>query len=364
LAAVTRKKSTGKQGTDRYEEPPVPLWPVWKFRSGYAQLAKYVTPEAILADPGLRVQLTLEEAHLKPQGRDRIRARRLYDRLREIEMQYDHYPWASREGTQQIRHPWWLVSGRYGNCLDLSLTYAGMCLAANTGVLLALTERHAFVVLTPGRLHLEAKKAKPFELDGFSKAKGSSERGVLEGSGAALSRAIKADTVKAVDLVAVTRGSDFKAAAAEALSRWKEDEQIHLVDLAYLRTKKRFAEFPHPVAYRPSVRLRVPSGGGEFRKFAAHAGVITKLEKQDGMHVLIGDRGRGKSTIARHLAETPKTARLGSSMPPTAKPFPTAWPRRCSRRSATPSSNSSIPRNAKRCGKRPTPTCATRKVPG
>jgi hypothetical protein len=282
----------------------VPLWPVWEFDSGYSQLARYVTPEAILLDPGLKVQLTLEETHLLPGARDRVRTERLYERLRQEAIQYDRYPWASAEGVQQIRHPWWLMSERYGNCLDLSLLYAAMCLAGNAGVLLALGESHAFVVLTPGRLHEEGAREDLVDLEGFDAVDG--DPGVLSGGGAELGRLIAEGQVGAVDLVEVTVGADFGKAVEMVPARWSANEEIHLVDVPYLQARGDFRERPHPVSFRPSIRLRVPSGGAAFRDFPAHSEVIAKLRAADGMHVLIGERGRGKSTIARHLAESAK----------------------------------------------------------
>jgi hypothetical protein len=301
---VTLEGARGGEEPDRYKEPAVPLWQVWKFTSGYSQLARYVTPQAILLDSGLKAQLTLDEPWAEANVRDQIRAERLYEQLRERAIKYDEYPWASREGVQQIRHPWWLVAERYGNCLDLSLTYAGMCLAANAGALLALTEDHAFVVLTPGRLHIEAARDNTFELDGFSEA-GAADPGVITGSVAALERATGDGTVIAVDLVALTDGSDFKWATEAMQARWKDRpaQDVHLVDVSRLQAGDAFAELPHPASFRPSIRLRVPGGGAGFRDFGAHAKVIAGLRASDGMHVLIGERGRGKSTIARHLAE-------------------------------------------------------------
>jgi hypothetical protein len=294
------------------EPPPVPLWPVWRFDSGYAELARYVTPRAVTLDFDFRAPLTeVEEAPGCGAESDRIRAKRLYTQLAAREVIYEDDPWASKEGVQQIRHLWWLLNGRLGNCLDIALAYTGICLAARVGALLALTEEHAFVVLTPGRLHLDEARAEPYELEGFAPARvGSSEvldPGVRVGTGAALETAVAEGLVLAVDAVGVTtEGFDFKT-AVERRAWWVgEDERPEgttwLVDVPHLQTEDRFAELPHPTAFRPSIRQRVPAGG-EFRDFAAHAEVVSALREADGMHVLIGKRGRGKSTIARHLAE-------------------------------------------------------------
>src|SRR4051794_19126873 len=131
--------------------PPVPLWPVWEFASGYAPLARYVVPVALGAD--LEIPAALSTAEEESPNPDRLRAERIYERLRSWEIAYDLEPWTPREKMQQIRHPWWIFNGQLGNCLDLSLLFAGYCLAKGVGALLAITEKHAFVVLTPGRLN-------------------------------------------------------------------------------------------------------------------------------------------------------------------------------------------------------------------
>jgi hypothetical protein len=311
LLAVDENR--GPAEPDEDEAPPVPLWPVWSFESGYAKLARYVAPQALTLEFAFPATLTAEEQETSGSDaeRDRIRAERLYEQLAAREIAYEEDPWASREGVQQIRHPWWLLNGKLGNCLDIALAYAGLCLSARVGALLALTEDHAFVVLTPGRLHLDGARKAPYGLEGFKRARiGGGRRldpGVQIGTGAALEAAVAAGSVVPVDAIGVNReGFDFEE-AVEHRAWWVEgdrraDDRIWLVDVAHLQTKSRFAELPHPFSFRPSIRQRIPSGG-EFREFKAHAGAIASLRGVDGMHVLIGDRGRGKSTIARHLAE-------------------------------------------------------------
>jgi len=293
--------------------PPVSLWPVWQFDTGYAELARYVTPEAITVDFDFRVPLTEEEAAGSDVELDLIKAERLYQQLAARGIRYEDDPWASKEGVQQIRHPWWLLADQLGNCLDIALTYAGLCLASRVGALLALTKVHAFVVLTPGRLHLEGARKKAFELDGFEPARlkgGALDPGVLEGTGAVLEAAIEKSRVRAVDASGVN-AEGFGFSHAVENRPWSQDardsgeETIWLVDVPHLQTEARYAEQPHPVSFRPSIRQRVPSGG-EFRDFAAHSKLIASLREEQGLQVLIGESGRGKSTIARHLAENAK----------------------------------------------------------
>lgn len=287
--------------------PQSRLWPVWKLESGYAQLAQYVTPGAITGDPDLKARLSLDEQlNLDPDARDQVRAERLYEMLREEKIRFDGRPWASAEGVQQIRHPWWILKERFANCLDLTLLYAGMCLAANAGVLLALGGRHALAVLTPGRLHWEGAREEPFALDGFAEVSG--DPGVFGGSGAALGAAIEGGAV-ALDLVELTRGASYEEAVGRAAGRWGPEEDLVLVDIPYLQAlpggdaRGDFSELPHPASFRPAIRFRVPGGGARFRPFENHMKTIAELTGVNGMHALIGDGGRGKSTIARYLAE-------------------------------------------------------------
>ncbi len=297
----------GEGGTG-VPEPEGQLWPVWEFAAGYAPLARYVTPGAITGDPDLKARLTLDEQHdLAADARDRVRAGRLFELLREQGIRFDNQPWASAEGVQQVRHPWWILRERFANCLDLTLLYAGMCLASSAGAMLALGERHALVLLTLGRLHEEGARSAVFELEGFAEA--GEDPGVLEGSGAALSAALERRDLEALDPVELTGGGGFQAACAKAHDRWRPDEAIHLVDVPYLQAlppgdpRGSFRERSHPESFRPSIRLRVPSGGTRLKPFVAHAKMIEELTGRDGMQALIGEGGRGKSTIARHLAE-------------------------------------------------------------
>lgn len=302
--------------TEQGSPPPVSLWPVWRFDSGYAELARYVTPEATTLDFDFQAPLTAEEEREAAGSDDKldlIKAESLYRQLAAREIRYEEDPWASKEGVQQVRHPWWLFSDKLGNCLDIALAYAGICLASRVGVLLAVTEDHAFVVLTPGRLHLEGARDKVYELGGFDPVRGegdAADSGVLVGAGAALEAAIKESRVKAVDAIGVNaEGFDFSRATTNRA--WSDggegggEKTIWLVNVPHLQTDDRYAERAHPVSFRPSIRQRVPSGG-EFREFAAHAEALAELRGEDGMHVLIGESGRGKSTIARHLAENAK----------------------------------------------------------
>jgi hypothetical protein len=291
------------------------FWPVWEVDSGRAKLARYVAPRAVALEFGLSVELTAEEEEDQAEA-DRLRAKRLYDRLRERGIRYGLEPWASSEGVQQFRHPWWLLSDGHGTCVDIAATYAGMCLKAQAGAMLAVTEDHAFVVITPERLHFE-DALEPKELSGFVPAKvgeglGSEVKGedpgVRVGSLAKLDALLAAGDLIGVDAVAVTKGVEY-ADAVEAIRnhcKAEPEQPVWLVDIPFLHTQDEYAELEQPPRARPSIRMRVPAAGGHFEDFPAHRDVIEQLKKQSGVVALIGESGRGKSMIARRQAEHAK----------------------------------------------------------
>ncbi len=285
-------------------EQSLDFWPVWRFESGRSKLARYVAPRAVALEFGLSAELSAEEEK-DPSEADRLRAERLYERLRERGIRYGLEPWASSEGVQQIRHPWWLLSDRHGTCVDIAATYAGMCLQAHVGSMLAITKGHAFVVFKPGRLHKGPPKA-GLELPGFDLE----EPGVLKGPAAALDAALSTGDLIAVEAVAVTWGAGFGKARGKARTRVLEEEKagrcIWLVDVPFLHTQDGFTERAQPPRARPSIRMRVPAAGGHFEDFPAHREAIEKLGDQNGIVALIGESGRGKSTIARRQAELAK----------------------------------------------------------
>src|SRR5215213_7059490 len=213
---------------------------------------------------------------------------------------------------QQIRHPWWIFNGQLGNCLDLSLLFAGYCLAKGVGALLAITENHAFVVLTPGRLDDPEARATEYVPGSFEEClveeTGALDPGVRQGTGAALEAAIAAEGLIPIDAAAVDKnGKDFDSAIEQRAWWVKGDESaeapIWLVDVAHLQAQHGFAELPHPTSFRPSIRPYGVAGQAGFKDFAAHGEVFSELAGATGTLVLVGSSGRGKSTLARRFAE-------------------------------------------------------------
>ncbi|HEX2265909.1 MAG TPA: hypothetical protein VHH14_06480, partial [Solirubrobacterales bacterium] len=310
---VVEQEETGEEDLD--------FWPVWEVESGRAKLAPYVAPRAVALEFGLSVELSKEEEEDKGWAEvDRLRVERLFERLREREIGYGDEAWASREGVQQIRHPWWLLNDRHGTCVDVAATYAGMCLQAQTAAMLAVTDDHAFVVVVPERLRVK-EALNLIEIPGFEPAKigegiedfkgeiDQEDPGVLVGSLSTLDAYLADGQLIAVDAVAVTEPHVDFAAAKEAIRKRcakAPDAPVWLIDVPFLHTQGGFDELDRPPRARPSIRMRVPAAGGRFEDFPAHREVIEQLGDQNGVVALIGESGRGKSTIARRRAERAK----------------------------------------------------------
>jgi hypothetical protein len=289
------------------EESPY-FWPVWAYDSGFSMLARYVAPRAVAsAGSDLIAGLSEEEEQLSAEEQDRMRAMRLYERLRGKKITYGLEPWASEEGVQQIRHPWWLLSDRHGTCVDIAATYAAMCLQEQVGAMLAVTGDHAFVAFQPGRLRA-AEELGPLDLKGFEPARRGDESvdpGVHVGTIAALGKAIADRALVAVDVVALTDpAADFESAVeaiSDAVAEGGEGD-VWLVDVPFLHRQAWFEVLDPPSASRPSIRMRVPAGDA-FEEFPSQRKAIAELRGGEGTFALVGDSGRGKSTLARHLAE-------------------------------------------------------------
>lgn len=301
------------------------FWPVWEFKSGRGKLARYVAPGAVAREFGLSVELSREEegdpeSSAARADADRLRAERLYERLRDQEIRYGLEPWASSEGRQQIRHPWWLLNDHHGTCVDIAATYAGMCLQSQVGAMLAVTEGHAFVVITPGRLH-SADAYDPIQLlPGFRQARvgerlwdeaegAPDDMGVQVGRFSALQLLLRSEGLLALDVVEATNSEAGFAAAKKAIDQrfaGAPEGKVWLVDVPFLHGQEGFTELDQPPRARPSIRMWVGAPGGHFEDFPAHREIVGKMKDQSGVVALVGESGRGKSTIARRQAERAK----------------------------------------------------------
>jgi hypothetical protein len=224
-------------------------------------------------------------------------AEALYHVLRERGVSYARESWTGLT-RQQIRHPRWLIEDEWGTCLDLAVTYAAMCLEAHLAPLLAITDRHALVVLQPGRQH--APSAVPPFSAGWARRRDEEVSGILEVcDGESAQRSLASGELLAVDIVAAT--STYSGDFDDALDRggnYLSDGTV-LVDVAYLHNAGAMP-LPPP-AERPSIRMYLPGGHEHFMRYADHSDVLEQLEKQSGTVVLVAPAGQGKSTLARQV---------------------------------------------------------------
>lgn len=269
-------------------------WTPWnRVDGGYAALARYVAPDAAR---GLDLA-----AGRGSDDDDLTVARRLYERLRERLRErgvaYALEPRLAIAGRQEIRAPELLLRDRVATCIDIATTYASMCLRSHVGVLLAITYDHALVLLTPGRLPADQHVQEAFRVAGLDTAAHEPE-GVLRGEPDAVRLALQDGDAIALDCVTALVG-DFDAALAAGLRR--AGEIRHLIDVDYLHDH----DFPPfaPPADRPTIHLHVPGDAGPFDDYPSHRELIEQLSGASGTVALFGASGRGKSRIARRLAE-------------------------------------------------------------
>ncbi|HEY5286603.1 MAG TPA: hypothetical protein VIJ50_05820 [Solirubrobacteraceae bacterium] len=265
----------------------------WERRAGsHAELARFVSAAAIrdlhlVAGRGLR----------EP---DIVVAERLYNLLRERQIAYAPEPQLPKAGKQAVRDPWLLLRNGVGTCIDFAAAYAAMCLEVATCPLLAVTQRHAFVLIANGRMLGEAHPSAPLELDGFQRADGEAV-GVLSASDGAFAAALTRGELFAVDCSLAHRdGGDF-AAAQLAGTRQAMQQQPLIVDVLYLQHQLGLEPLRPPAGHRPIHRY-IPADEDQFVPYPSHAGVVEQLEGATGVVVLLGRQGQGKSRIGREIA--------------------------------------------------------------
>jgi hypothetical protein len=282
------------------------FWPVWRFDAGRAALSRYVAPRALPREPALVASLSKEEEEtLSPRRRDELLFERLYERFLAKGIRYGREPWASREGVQQIRHPWWLFNDRHGTCVDLAATFAGMCLDARLRTVLVLTKKHALVAIGPGE-STDGAPLPELEHPGFSPV----EPGVEEGPADALEPILASGQLVVVDVVEATDGAGYGQARDAARIRLGDEGRagnpVWLIDVAAVQGHDGYDQLDPPAASRPAIRMRVPAGDSVAQFFPNQHELIGELQGTEGIVALVADSGRGKSVLARHLAENAK----------------------------------------------------------
>jgi hypothetical protein len=270
-------------------------WPEFDWSEPVAALARYVSPQSLR-----RLRLLPDNIAdvFNSDPNDSVvfldTLQQLFDTLHSKDIEYAHEPWAGRIGRQLIRDPRWLLEDRWGTCLDLAVTFAAQCLEARLRPLLALSSTHAFVIAArAATLNNPGFLWNPLEAADFV-------AGVRELGEGELRNRIDDDEFIVIDVVEVTSASGTLE-TAQANGRHHLSPDLVLVDVAYLHQNARWAPLDPPLT-RPTLHPYVPGGQGTFFNYTNHRDLIEALERDDGVVVLIGPAGQGKSSIARKLA--------------------------------------------------------------
>ncbi|MFQ6397551.1 tetratricopeptide repeat protein [Nocardia sp. KC 131] len=129
----------------------IPVWPVWDRHREPGQLWRYVHPDIVAAMVERRGDGTTGGLPGPGSGSRLERAREAYRALSFAGIRYADERFAAH--GQHVRDPGEVLgSPRIGNCLDLSLIYAGACLHAGLHPIIVVVDRehapaHAFVVV-------------------------------------------------------------------------------------------------------------------------------------------------------------------------------------------------------------------------
>ncbi|MGH3171998.1 MAG: hypothetical protein ACRDN0_39850 [Trebonia sp.] len=322
-------EGTDSPGYDPNSEPVgsagLGEWPDWEISDDtLPELAKYVNPEATGVPIGAHLRAYSEDEGYATAPAITARAKELYELLFQRDIQYSRDPWnparflsASLSWKQRVRTPAEILQG-VGSCLDLSLLFAGMAMAAGIRPLIALTRTaptpHALVVLD---------LARPLGVDPVAWEEGPEHWGARgnglwwpEPAGEAADPGVPWWELSAghwlvVDIARVSRGANppqaFEQACLSELPWTAKNPEViwTLLDVeAALDGEDRYVP--------PATRARYPIHSylpelPNFRDYPTRLGLVGELGKvvsggTPGRLVLQGPGGRGKSLLAQRLA--------------------------------------------------------------
>lgn len=318
-------------GDDLDSNPVSPIelgeWPDWEIMDDTLQeLAKYVNPEAVEVPIGAHLRAYSEYEGYVAAPAITARAKELYELLLQRDIQYAQDPWnparflsASRSWKQRVRTPAEVLQG-VGSCLDLSLLFAGMAMAAGIRPLIALTRDapipHALVVLDlvrPLGLGPAAWEEGPehWELDPGGHGLWSPEPAGEAGQPRAPWWELSAGHWLVVDIAEVSRGAKppqaFEQACPPELPWTARDPKVtwRLLDVeAALDGQDRYV--PSATRARYPIHSYLPELPS-FRDYPSRLGLVGELSEvvsggTPGRIALQGPGGRGKSLLAQRLA--------------------------------------------------------------
>ncbi|OLT36895.1 hypothetical protein BJF79_30550 [Actinomadura sp. CNU-125] len=218
-------------------------WEPWNFREPW-RLAHYVQKVDLDGD-----EMLSGGRQARPSDPGGL-TRHLYERMLELELGYDTCLTNAKGTGQYVRQPYRVVaSKRAGTCLDLSLLFAGLCLAAGLRPAVTVVNygrglgRHALVLLPD--VQVGAQRLRGPGLDVFD------GHGLWTPDAATLREAITGGPWTAVETVSLT-GHDggpytFEVACENGLGAIGGAQKIEAVDVGALES-----EYP---PYRVSVPL-------------------------------------------------------------------------------------------------------------
>jgi hypothetical protein len=302
-------------------------WPDWEISEQHVpRLARYVDPEAAGVPLGayLRGQWEHSEAAL-------ARIAELYRLISSKDIAYAKDPWnparfddSGSSHRQRIRTPAEVLQG-VGSCLDLSLLFAGMAIAANIRPLLAITldatVPHALVVLDIGQplasMSQSAREEGPAHWQHDDRGIWR-PRSAFQSDESPLSEHVRWWDLSrsrwlAVDITYAARTREerpreFAEACRQSLP-WAEESAVtwSLLDIeAAMENQEQYVP--------PTERSRFPIHSylpelAEFREYPTRGPLIEELDHlvesgARGRLVLHGPGGRGKSLLAQRIAWT------------------------------------------------------------
>lgn len=279
----------------------MPFWPTWGEGDGDQLLAQFVSPATTLPRASLDI-IPSQRIGGDGAAADLAVARTSFDELsaRGIAAALD--PWIPLTTQQQIRDPEWLIANGVGNCLDLTLTHAAMCLQAGAAPHIAVGHGHAFLLLRLGaRSDPDWPDIDPLPLWGASGREQADFGGVYRiDDPASVLSGIEAGELVAIESLAVT---DSAVTFEEATRRGSEliRRGVRLVDVGWLQREGGVAPLDRPEDHAGTGPY-VPGGRAESVSYPSRTTVVGDILELTGIVAIYGEQGSGKSTIARGLA--------------------------------------------------------------
>jgi tetratricopeptide (TPR) repeat protein len=230
----------------------------------------------------------LAYSHDTAAGSAAERFRAILNRVAAVGLRYAQQPFGPLDGWQAIRDPWWVFGTGVGTCIDLALIITSAAFDRGLHpVLLVLDEpggaRHAIpgVVNDPlGAPHWYVP-ASSDQLSGWAQV-----AGLVCADAVALCTNVEGDPTQ--------QGAD----------RINNAVQVAVIDLA---GAQKDGKDPYPARTKDSPREAISAllpAGPPFIEYPSRQHVLDGLTGRRGLVVLHGERGAGKSLLAREIALT------------------------------------------------------------